>query len=246
MTLIAVLADIHGNLPALEAVMMDLERRQPDLVVNLGDHASGPLWPRETVERLAREPWLHISGNCDRQVVGSSAESLGPSDRFAFERLTENGREWLAGLPATATVQDDVLLVHGTPTSDSSYLLETVESNRARLATPDEIEQRLEGAARGLIVCGHSHIPRIVRLNDALIVNPGSVGLPAYDHDDPQPHAMQSGSPHARYAILERSAGGWTVALVAVPYDHEMAARQADDNGRPDWAHALRTGYAGA
>ena len=76
------------------------------------------------------------------------------------------------------------------------------------------------------------------------IVNPGSVGLPAYTDDDPWPHAMEAGSPHARYAVLEHTRTGWRVDPVAVEYDWEAAARAAERNGRPDWAAWIRTGRA--
>ena len=77
-----------------------------------------------------------------------------------------------------------------------------------------------------------------------LIVNPGSVGLPAYTDDLPCSHAMEAGSPHARYALLTKTVAGWHVELMQAPYDHERAARLALENGRPDWAQWLRTGRA--
>lgn len=243
MTRIAVLADIHGNLRALEAVVEDLEGRNPDLVVNLGDHASGPLWPRETVEFLSRQSWVHISGNCDREIVRSEPERQGPSDRYACEQMGPSERDWLARLPATKEIMDEILLVHGTPSDDAAYLLETVDRGRTRLASSGEIAQRLGAAAAGVVLCGHSHLPRVVRTNGALVVNPGSVGLQAYDQDSPEPHVNENGSPDARYALLERSRRGWVAELLSVPYDHRAAADQAERNGRPDWVIALRTGY---
>jgi hypothetical protein len=77
-----------------------------------------------------------------------------------------------------------------------------------------------------------------------VIVNPGSVGMPAYRDVTPLPHAMEAGSPHARYALLTRNGAGWTAELRAVAYDWEAAARQAEANGRSDAAHAARTGRA--
>jgi diadenosine tetraphosphatase ApaH/serine/threonine PP2A family protein phosphatase len=93
------------------------------------------------------------------------------------------------------------------------------------------------------MLCAHSHIPRVVRVGSTLIVNPGSVGLPAYDHDQPELHVMETGSPDARYAVLERAAQGWQVELIALAYDHLAAAEQAKRNARPDWERALLTGY---
>jgi len=241
---IAVIADVHGNLPALEAVVEDIGRRGIDAAINLGDHASGPLWPGETIALLMRQSWVQIAGNCDRQVVHQAPADHGDSDRFAFERLSAAQREWLAALPATAPVLDQILAFHGTPSDDEAYLLEAVDSGRVRLARAAEIEQRLTGAPGRVMLCGHSHIPRIVRHNDRLIINPGSVGLPAYTHDRPEAHVMETGLPDARYAVIERSSRGWQAQLVAVPYDHHAAAEQARRNGRPDWEFALRTGYA--
>jgi predicted phosphodiesterase len=242
---IAVIADIHGNLPALEAVAADFGRRGVTRVANLGDHASGPLWPEETVTFLMQQSWVHIAGNCDRRLVSQPPWEHGASERFAFERLTSEHKEWLASLPATAIESDDVLAFHGTPTDDETYLLELVTGGAARLAPPSTVNRRLGAAARAVNLCAHSHSPRIVRVDGRLIVNPGSVGLPAYVHDVPEQHVMETGAPDARYAILEQSASGdWLAELVAVPYNHRVAADAARRNGRTDWELALNTGYA--
>jgi diadenosine tetraphosphatase ApaH/serine/threonine PP2A family protein phosphatase len=102
----------------------------------------------------------------------------------------------------------------------------------------------LLGVANGLILCGHTHVPRLLRLADGrLVVNPGSVGLQGFDDDHVHPHVIETRSPHARYALLTRRPAGWQVEWRAVPYDAEPAARLAQQHGRPDWAHALRTGF---
>jgi diadenosine tetraphosphatase ApaH/serine/threonine PP2A family protein phosphatase len=102
------------------------------------------------------------------------------------------------------------------------------------------------GVPNALILCGHTHMPRCERLADGrMVVNPGSVGLQAFDDTHPHPHIIETGSPHARYALLTRQAGGWGVKLRRVAYEHEAAAAQAERNGRPDWADALRTGRVG-
>lgn len=242
--MIAVLADIHGNLLALEAVVADLQRRKIDTVFNLGDHASGPLWPQETVAFLMQQPWVQIAGNHDRQLVQQAPETHGASDRYAFERLNTAQKAWLQALPATVQWSADLLLCHGTPTADNHYLLETVERRAVRPARRDEIRQRLASVQASVILCGHTHRPRIVQIEEKqLIVNPGSVGLPAYGDAEPEPHVMENGSPHARYALLEQRDQGWQIELIAVPYDHHSAADQAQRNGRFDWEAGLRTGY---
>jgi hypothetical protein len=79
--------------------------------------------------------------------------------------------------------------------------------------------------------------------NNLLIVNPGSVGLQAYEDDFMEQHVSENGSPHARYAILDLQNGEWKVDQIAVRYDHHRAAQQASQNNRPDWAIALKTGF---
>jgi len=244
---IAVLSDIHGNLPALEAVLADAAARRADRIVNLGDIVSGPLWPAETAARLMPLDLPTICGNHERQVLTHSPERMGESDRFAAAALGADQRAWLEGLPATMRLSPDISMVHGTPHDDLTYLLETVTADGLRAATTDEIGARVAGADAPVILCGHSHVPRVVRRDDGqLIVNPGSVGLQAYADDHGFPHIVENGTPHARYAMLEGADGqGWTAELVAVDYDWEPVARQAESNGRPDWAIALRTGRMG-
>jgi putative phosphoesterase len=241
---LAVLADIHGNLPALEAVVRDFSRRGVDAVVNLGDSVSGPLMPLETARFLMAQDWMHIAGNHERQLLSPGAEPRGPSDEFAHAHLTAAELEWLASLKPTVRFSRDVVLCHGTPRSDSEYFLETVEPSRVRAATSAEVDERLGKVDANLIVCGHTHTPRSVRASTGqLIVNPGSVGLPAYEDVVPYPHVIETGSPDARYAVVERLKGDWIAELITVSYAHEAMANLAERHGRPDWAHALATGY---
>ena len=244
---VAVLADIHGNVRALRAVMEDLKQVAPDRVLNLGDTVSGPLEAAETADVLISLAWTTIRGNHDRQLLDRPAEQMGGSDRAAFGELKNHHTAWLSTLEASAEVED-LLLCHGTPDSDSTYLLETVEPDgKVRIATPAEVTRRLDGTSARIVLCGHTHVPRIVALEDGrVIVNPGSVGLPAYTDGEPVKHSMQMGAPHARYAVLERkkAADPWRITFRIVAYDWDGAAARAKSKGREDWAHALRTGYA--
>lgn len=240
---IAAITDIHGNLGALEAVLADIERRGATVTVNLGDIVSGPLQPRETAERLMTLDMPTIAGNHERQVLMHVPEKMGASDRYAHEQITEVQRAWLHSLPATLRLTDDVLLVHGTPSSDIVYWTDTVLETGRRPATYDEVLERAGDARASLILCGHTHGPRSVLLDDGrLVVNPGSVGLQAFNDDRDFPNKAENLTPHARYAIVERTPAGWLVEHIAVPYDYEFAALLAESNGRPDWGHALRTG----
>ena len=241
---IAVLADIHGNLLALEAVITDLRAHAPDLVVNLGDHLSGPLWAAETADLLmCQTDWIHIRGNHDRQMIELRHDTMGESDRAASEQLSAEHGRWLGSLPPTAQVGDGLLLCHGTPGHDDEYLIEDVTAGFARAAEADEIRS-LIGPRTGGVLCGHSHVPRFVRLDEKTIVaNPGSVGLQAYrDVEHRHPHVIETGSPHARYLLADREGGNWKGTFRLVNYDWERAAELACTGRRPEWGHALRTG----
>lgn len=255
----AAVSDIHGNLPALEAVLADIAAQGVEAVIDLGDIVSGPLWPAATAERLMALALPTIAGNHERQLTTLPRQRMSAADAHALAELQPHQCDWLAALPPALALGDEVFCCHGTPDSDLAYFLETViggfagigrGANGVRAATSAEAAQRagavLQGVAHALILCGHTHVPRVRRLDDGrLVVNPGSVGLPAYDDDHPSPHVVENGVPYARYAVLERGAAGWSVALHAVAYDWESAARRAERAHRPDWAHALRTGFAG-
>ena len=150
------------------------------------------------------------------------------------------------GTTATLRLAPDVLLVHGTPSSDLVYWLETVTPTGLRPATADEASERMQSGVdttgASLVLCGHTHVPRVLQLGATLIVNPGSVGLQAYEDSHAGYHQVQNGSPHARYALLEKRAAGWNVRLCSVVYDWHAMERLAARNGRPDWAYALATG----
>lgn len=241
---IAIISDIHGNIAALEKIADDIKNRQVDCVFNLGDHVSGPLWPKETIQYLMKQDWIQIRGNHDRQLVDQNPKCHGLSDSYAFQMLNNNELDWLRALPANVEIQNEFLLIHGTPTSDSTYLLETVEHGRARLATPEDITERLGKTKARIILCGHTHIPRVIEApEDILLINPGSVGLPAYSDDFPEYHVMETGSPHARYAILEHVNGHWLTETIAVSYDYRKASEQARKNNRPDWEVGIQTGF---
>jgi predicted phosphodiesterase len=253
---IAIVSDIHGNLPALEAVIAEIGAAGADAVVNLGDIVSGPLWPAETAARLMALGWLTIAGNHERQLLTQLLDRQGLTDAQTTPRLLPAQSAWLASLLPTCWLADDLFCCHGSPSNDLQYLLETVTpdlgqhgSPGIRAATADELRQRLgDPGPATLLLCGHSHVPRAVQHGATLLLNPGSVGLPAFDDDHPYPHRVQLGSPHARWALAERDPqrpAAWRVQLRATPYDQEAAARQAESMGRGDWADALRSGWVG-
>jgi putative phosphoesterase len=242
---IAVVSDIHGNLPALEAVIEDFKRSGVDKVVNLGDSLSGPLLPLETARYLMATDWLHLAGNHERQVLTLPPESTGLSDAYARSRLGESELAWMRAQRPVHRLNAEVLLCHGSPGSDVTHLLITPIPDGFRQATAEEIEARLgEVSDARVICCGHSHVPGAVRSRSGqLVVNPGSVGLQAYDDEHPFAYRIQNGSPDARYAILEERDGRWFAQLRSVPYDFAPMAALARERNRLDWAAGLASGY---
>jgi putative phosphoesterase len=236
---IAAIADVHGNLGALQAVLAHIRRiSSPDLIVNLGDHVSGPLQPRETAELLMSIPQIAIRGNHDRQLLegSSGTESV---DRYARGQLDQYHLSWLSGLDATAWIENEIFLCHGTPSSDIEYFLENPTGTGSNPATEEQVAHRAGDCPASLILCGHSHIPRALRLSDGrLIVNPGSVGIPAYVRTPQHPQELDDRTSRTRYALLEHTAD-WHVELIEVDYDWQGASRLAASRGRMDWAKVL-------
>jgi predicted phosphodiesterase len=256
---IAVLSDIHGNLPALRAVLDEVEGEGVDAVVNLGDSLSGPLMPAETADLLLERDFVTVAGNHERQLLAqwqrpAGERDPGSSDGYAAMQIAGRHAQWLQSLPPTRWLGEDVFLVHGTPGNDLKYLLETVTpdfgqngSPGLRAATPEEIASRLatgeeDWRRASLVLCGHSHLPRAAMAGRTLVLNPGSVGLQAYEDDHPAYHHVQNGTPHARYAIVERRGGQWNARLCSVAYDWDGMQQLAANCGRDDWAYALATG----
>jgi len=241
---IAVVSDIHGNLPALEAVVRDFTRRGVDTVMNLGDSVSGPLLPLETAQFLMGQDWVHLAGNHERQVLTGAPGQWNASDEFAHSQLGSRELAWMASLKPNVPFNRDVFLCHATPNSDVEYFLETVEATHVRKANLREVDARMGSVHASLVLCGHTHVAGSVRTSTGqLVVNPGSVGLQAYDDTGPHPHVIETGSPDARYAIVEKIAGSWVSNLITVPYAHMTMAKLAHDRKRDDWARALSTGY---
>ncbi len=244
---IAVVSDIHGNLAALQAVVEDFGRRGVDAVVNLGDSLSGPLLPRETAQFLMAQDWLHLRGNHERQVLNLDPQACDPSDAYTRSQLGPAELDWIASLNPFHPYSGEIFLCHGTPAHDAEYFLESVEPGRLRLATREEISQRLGAVSAAVVVCGHTHVPRMMRsARGQMLVNPGSVGQPAWDDNQPIYHAVENGAPDARYAIIEKNGSRWNAQLIAVPYDHEAMAALALRHGRPDWEYILGRGYVPA
>lgn len=175
---IAVLSDIHGVLPALDAVLAEPDVQAAERIVLTDDLAAGPQ-PVQVLDRLVSlsDKAIWVRGNADRELVtlarGGDTEIPDPIVPWAAGQLRPDQVELLAGLPHPVTVSvrgfGDVLCCHGSPRSDEEVVL--VDTRLSRWA------EALEGAP-GTIVCGHTHMPFVRLVDRRLVINPGSVGMP--------------------------------------------------------------------
>jgi predicted phosphodiesterase len=242
---IALLSDIHSNVFALEAVLANVEQHRVDIAVNLGDILYGPIAPQKTFELLMRHDLITLKGNQDRQIYESTNQEVkaNPTLQFILDDLGDEPIAWLKSLPFDKRLNNEVYCCHGSPKSDLTYLLENIETGSATVNSDKKIIKHLNEEKSDVICCGHTHTPRTVDTSSGqLIVNPGSVGLPAYTDDEPIKHSIENYSHHASYAILEKGEFGWIVQHIKVPYDIESAIKECKKRNREDWVTFLTTG----
>ncbi|GAB3263099.1 metallophosphoesterase family protein [Kineosporia babensis] len=211
---VAVLADVHGNLPALDAVLVDAERAGVDAFVLNGDFVTGPM-PAQTLDRLAalgdRVIWVH--GNCEREVLhaygggisdGSQPSSVWATTEYAAAQLSPAHRNLIDDLPLSVRLDIDdlgpVRFCHATTRSDTEIVL--VDSS------VDRYREAFASTSEATVVLGHTHMPFDRLADRRRFVNPGSVGMP------------YAGVPGAYWALL-----GPSVVLRRSEYDAEAAAR---------------------
>ncbi|MEM1078872.1 MAG: metallophosphoesterase family protein [Pseudomonadota bacterium] len=244
-TRFAVIADIHGNADALRAVLADIDALSIRSVVNLGDHVSGPMAPRDCAELLMARDYPSIKGNHDRWVTGLRPDEMSSIDQIAQGDLEAVHLDWLRAMPATRYVTDAVFACHGTPASDKTYWLETVTAQGEVVLRPrHEIIADAEGVPAQLYLCGHTHIPRRVDLpGGRVVLNPGSVGCPAYGDGTPVPHVVQTGTAAACYAVIERRGPAWISSFRHIPYDPSRMIARAAETGHLPWQTRLATGW---
>jgi len=241
----AAIADIHGNCAALEAVLEDIAKQGIKNIVNLGDCFSGPLEAGFTGDLLLSKWIPAVRGNHDRELIDRAPEEMGSWEKTAYAQLTEAHLDWLRTLPFSLVFQDVAYCCHGSPRDDLEYWLETLSPEGVLKLRPlAEIEAMAEGISEPLMLCGHTHVQRMVQLSDGrLIVNPGSVGCPGWRDDEPFDHHVEAGHPLASYAVLEATPRGWQAHFRQVRYDNLAMAEMARANGIGYLADALATGW---
>ena len=243
MNKIAIISDVHGNSFALRAVLEDIRNKSIDTIINLGDSLYGPIDPVGTYELLQENRVISISGNQDRAIIEKLNESTGLITlEFVKSKLNEEIIDWLKSLPFDMVYENKIYGCHASPQSDSEYLLEKLEKDFVKIKESAELESILEKIEQQIIICGHSHVSRIVRTKNKVIINTGSVGLPAYDDELPIYHKMENFNPFANYSILGFDNNSYIIDRIAINYDFESAAKLAEFNGRKNWAKWIRSG----
>jgi predicted phosphodiesterase len=174
---VALLGDVHGNAPALEAVLAELDREQVDAVVSGGDLTWGP-FPRETLElvRARPEPWLFVRGNSERMLleIARGETEATPAGSWVWARHRPEDLDVLATFAETVVLDIEgvgrVRVCHGSPRSDEEIVTERTP--------PERLRALLEGVPEHVVVTHHVHV-RYDRLAEGVrFLSPGSVGLP--------------------------------------------------------------------
>lgn len=218
---LALLYDVHGNLPALEAVLADAERQGADGWMLGGDYALFGGWPLETVQRLEQlQPVAWVRGNGERWTGDPDAapEHVRPACHACAEALGGELVERMAAIAFEHALDDGTRVCHASPISDvRSFLPEPA----------DDEPELLEGVDAPRLVFGHTHLPfrRVSTAGGVELVNPGSVGMP-FD-----------GDPRAAYALLHPDRG---IEHRRVAYDHRASARRVRDaHGGAPWTELI-------
>ena len=230
---VALIADIHGNLPALDAVLDEIGAHAPNKIVCLGDVASMGPFPAETLERVQALGGPVIMGNGDDAMLtppqasesDDTARRFGDMDRWSAEALSDVNREFIRSFHKRWTLElpNDVTLlcVHGSPRSYDDVIAVT---------TPDDdVDEMLVGESPAILAGGHWHFQMLRCHKGTTLFNPGSVGLP-YDVDSQGQVFIPS---RAEYGMITAEHGRLAFAHRRIDYDIEPVLTAMRDRGFP-------------
>ena len=246
---IALIADIHGNTVALDAVLASLQADPPDRIVCLGDIATGGPDPAGAIDRLIDIDAVTVQGNTDAGAVNMpdwwrNPASIGlPDDAlpgmaitvWSAEQLGTDHRGYLDSLPATVTVglgaAGSLLAFHGSPRSADDYITPTTP--------PEDLDEMFAGHDEQWLIGGHTHVPLVRRYGTQTIANPGSVGLPFADYGYAGGVAVLA---HAAYGMLAVTGDRVRFELRQVSVDLVRLRRHVEQSEMPhgDWWLGLR------
>jgi predicted phosphodiesterase len=235
MTRTAIVSDVHGNAVALRAVLEDLDSEGIETAVCLGDLCQGGPEPDACADLVAERGWPVVLGNADAFVL-DPATAEGASEvvterqlevqRWTHERLGDERRAVVAAYASTVDVElgdgRTLLGCHATPASYDPIVFPT--------APEDEFRAAFAGTGADVVACGHIHLPYLRRIGEALVLNPGSVGL-GYDHE--QEEDSLRFDPWAAWALVSTRDGRLSVDFRRTPFDVEAVALAYERSGMP-------------
>lgn len=215
----AVLSDIHGNMFALNAVLEDMKKFNPERVFCLGDLAMAGPEPDKTIDFVRKQNWTVIQGNTDAMIVNfseslfeklkKSAPIMANALKSDVENITDDNKKYLKNLPANheETIENlKFLFVHGSPRKNDENVFPNMSA--------EEIEEIFKNVNADVVFCGHTHMPCGYQTkNKVTVVNDGSVGRPFTDN------------PQACYVIAEAKNGALEIEHRMVDYDKESAKK---------------------
>lgn len=217
MTTVVLMSDIHGNLPALEAVADALPSH--DAVYVAGDLCLEGPQPAEVVDFIRERGWLAVMGNTDRDIVEAAGEDAEKTERMGWtrEQLGQERLRWLANLPFARVVTVDgreaILVVHANPLDMETQLRPGMSAKKLR--------PFLEGVTADMVAFGHIHLPYLRTVDGILLANVSSVGHPK-DLDR-----------RAAFTVVRLDGGRRSVEQVRIPYDMDRTATLLRDSGMP-------------
>jgi putative phosphoesterase len=222
----AIISDVHANLPALKAVLAEIDGMGINHIISAGDVVGYYPYPNEVIQLFRERSVVGIAGNHDRTVIRTQVTSMnhaaGEAARWTARELTESSRAYLAGLPPRTHVTIGGKLIglyHGSPRDDVEYVFEEE-------AGPELL--KLSGTR--LLIMGHTHVPFIHRSKEGTIVNPGSVGQP------------RDGDPRAVFVVHDSTKDDFTIRRTE--YDIESVVKAVERAGLPnDLGERLRHGW---
>jgi len=230
---IALLGDVHANLPALEAVLTHAKSLWVEEIWNIGDFVGYGAFPNQVVKRMHKKKFTSIIGNYDLKVLNFPKKDENWHQnkhplkylafKWAYENLSAKSRKFLGSLPDERDLEignHRFLLVHGSPVSNEEML--EPDTPERRLMELNQLARATHGVEFAAIICGHSHLAFTRQIEKTLFINTGSVGRP----DD--------GNPRAAYAILQVNENGMQVSHYRLDYDVDKAVAAIRNNGLPE------------
>jgi len=222
---LAFISDIHGNLVALDSALADIKKRGIDVVICLGDIVDMGLQPAKTVDRLRERQILCIQGNHDPLDENPQIAILKQVESWTRDQLSAEQQQWLKSLPFQHIVDVEsasVLCVHGSPKANTQGMEPDTPS--------DNLRQWCRDVDQDVIVAGHTHLQLCRHLDQTLIVNAGSVGMPFEGPMQGQPRLLK----YTDYAIVSSDDGNVSAELVRLPLDFKAMAKSFADTDFPN------------